>query len=63
MTLYELQPGLPLPENYRAISHAQIDLAIDSLSAKKKRRKRRLFGAQVHEAAARVGAPLSWHDG
>lgn len=35
MTLYKLRPGLPLPENYRAISHAQIDLAIDSLSAKK----------------------------
>ncbi len=35
MTLYELQPGLPLTENYRAISRAQIDLAIDSLSSKK----------------------------
>lgn len=31
MTLYELQPNLSLNQNYRAISHAQLDLAIQSL--------------------------------
>ncbi len=35
MTLYELQPDLTLEENYRAITHAQIDLAIASLSKPK----------------------------
>lgn len=35
MTLYELQPDLTLEENYRAISHAQIDLAIASLTKPK----------------------------
>lgn len=32
MTLYELQPNLTLTENYRAISRAQLDLAIESLT-------------------------------
>jgi CHAD domain-containing protein len=35
MTLYELQPDLTLEENYRAITHAQIDLAIASLTKPK----------------------------
>jgi CHAD domain-containing protein len=35
MTLYELQSNLTLEENYRAITHAQIDLAIASLTKPK----------------------------